>query len=533
MPRSAARPVLILLILLVATTWSCTSPPHPGVPPSSRYILTAGATVDAAAATVVGVSNSIGNRWSNATKLKSKFSYRFNKHSGLYNTASLGGLWFDQLTNTFYTTACDLFFDEKRRFLALRNGRLVDPDLVARQDTLHIEGIQSLKLTAEDIIRYFHEFHPVALEFVSPSSCNIRFSDTRACRRALRTRARPIPFHVEMVRKACSTAAQELNVKVIKKEDVALLAWHISQKGIPAGKHLYMRLATVGDRWTPKLPPWSILDPPVMEESKRLHLLSLAQPFGSTSLLNPEDDKGLHGYMDVEGDTSPAAAAILDRKRAYHQQSEQLGGLQQQNSKSSRFNLPSAAALQTDNSHPTSTPANGVVGNDAGGSSSFRDRALERRLRYPKERAGLYGFSARTEWICACGFRNFAVHKSCRRCHRPSNLDAVGDDDPKGKSFPLLPTEQLRRLKRQKQEAKDEGQHAPKPGEQLTPKMIKEGVLPVGEPIPRGNMGRKILERMGWQEGKGLGKNLDGIKDPVIMQQGHRGRTGMFFDSER
>jgi hypothetical protein len=32
------------------------------------------------------------------------------------------------------------------------------------------------------------------------------------------------------------------------------------------------------------------------------------------------------------------------------------------------------------------------------------------------------------------------------------------------------------------------------------------------------NAGRKMLMKMGWMQGKGLGKNEDGIIEPVVIQ---------------
>ncbi|GAB5365361.1 hypothetical protein AAMO2058_001051400 [Amorphochlora amoebiformis] len=66
--------------------------------------------------------------------------------------------------------------------------------------------------------------------------------------------------------------------------------------------------------------------------------------------------------------------------------------------------------------------------------------------------------------------------------------------------------------------------------ESLSEKIHKElkrtGQLPRGDPIPKSNIGREILENMGWREGQGLGKNRDGPTEPVYIKA-HRGVGGV------
>ena len=45
-------------------------------------------------------------------------------------------------------------------------------------------------------------------------------------------------------------------------------------------------------------------------------------------------------------------------------------------------------------------------------------------------------------------------------------------------------------------------------------------------------IGQKMLEKMGWKEGEGLGTNKDGIKDPVLSKP-KKNKKGLGYNKEQ
>jgi hypothetical protein len=48
--------------------------------------------------------------------------------------------------------------------------------------------------------------------------------------------------------------------------------------------------------------------------------------------------------------------------------------------------------------------------------------------------------------------------------------------------------------------------------------MVQSTSTSIHEPLPQENIGRKMLSKMGWKEGEGLGKAQSGIVEPVNLK---------------
>jgi pSer/pThr/pTyr-binding forkhead associated (FHA) protein len=91
----------------------------------------------------------------------------------------------------------------------------------------------------------------------------------------------------------------------------------------------------------------------------------------------------------------------------------------------------------------------------------------------------------------------------------------------------LTKEEREEQAQRQKRYADRAAERRVEPGEGSA-QASAEAYIPK---VSRANPGRKLLERMGWQPGQGLGAEGDGIQRPVL-QSTVRGRQGLGFGSK-
>mmetsp|Transcript_7197 Transcript_7197/g.13351 ORF Transcript_7197/g.13351 Transcript_7197/m.13351 type:complete len:494 (+) Transcript_7197:105-1586(+) len=413
------------------------------------------------------------------SELGAEAVFACDEASGLCYTERGGGIWFDQLSNVFYLDKYDIYYDGKSFLTPVAahkkkkqhannqpRAKLVDPDLVVRPDTLHIEGLRRLGVSCEDLIRYFKEYHPVSLEYVTEDSCNVRFPDPKNCRRALKTRGKALPFHVQMVRDTYRKVLKGSRFQVTRNEhDASLLSWHACEGG-RKDVSMYMRLATHRDRHLPNPPLPPSLKPPRLDESQRLQRLHT------------------EGYVYFE----PGENEHTKRMREEH-------------------------FKHLNNTFSIEKP-----------SGQFNDRAAERRRREAEnpteaELAKEEQTILESKWKCdACGTVNPPHYEMCWRCRQRTSLR---ERRQKLKATATAATEAPVGVPGASIQAppddESEEEQGIKSGKALRDQLNEKGRLPLGKPLPESNIGYQMLKEMGWEEGKGLGKNQDGRLEPVPM----------------
>ncbi|GAB5364411.1 hypothetical protein AAMO2058_000967800, partial [Amorphochlora amoebiformis] len=142
---------------------------------------------------------------------------------------------------------------------------LMDLEAIRIPDTCHIRGADDM--TTQDIRGYFAAVTGIRrVEWVNPSSCNVRFRSRQECRRALSKLSSPIPSEVKRVRTAILTLHRShtsSNQRASRDEsDAGLIAWRRGRPNVK-GQELLLRLACTTDTPNPSRP----ITPPEIPEN--------------------------------------------------------------------------------------------------------------------------------------------------------------------------------------------------------------------------------------------------------------------------